>query len=171
MNYYFWIENNNIDGVSELYQPNVFTEDRFQVEVTKEMYDAYEKDKYIYQNDKVIPNPNWEEIQKQKRRQELDNLTLTSTDVERALYKAKKWNFDDLKTYIGERMPNLDLKAVGIEFRAKDFWRGAPLEIETEEGTTTIRLIDTIGALLGYTSEDMDYLFEHKQLPVKEDEE
>jgi hypothetical protein len=28
-----------------------------------------------------------------------------------------------------------------------------------------MRLFDVVGQLLGYTSDDMDYLFEHKELP------
>ena len=97
-----------------------------------------------------------------KERQRLDRLTLTPTDVERALYKAKKMDFEDLKTFIAQEAPSMDMKALAIEFRAKDFFRGAEAE--------GMRLFDVVGALLGYTQEDMDYLFEHKELPQKEEE-
>ena len=93
-----------------------------------------------------------------KERQRLDALTLTPADVERALYNAKAMDFDDLKALIAEKIPTIDMKALAIEFRARDFYRGAM--------AGDIRLFDVVGALIGYTSEDMDYLFEHKQLPI-----
>ena len=93
-----------------------------------------------------------------KERQRVDALTLTPSDVERALYAAKGMDFDDLKALIAEKIPQIDMKALAIEFRARDFYRGAM--------AGDIRLFDVVGALIGYTSEDMDYLFEHKQLPI-----
>lgn len=92
-----------------------------------------------------------------KERQRLDALTLTPADVERALYKAKKMDFEDLKALIVEQIPTIDIKELSIEFRAKDFYRGAE--------ANGIRLFDVVGALLGYSSDDMDYLFQNKELP------
>ena len=92
-----------------------------------------------------------------KERQRLDQLTLTPADVERALYKEKQMDFEDLKTLIAQALPQVDIKGLSIEFRAKDFYRGA-----TANG---MRIFDVVGALLGYTPEDMDYLFENKELP------
>ena len=96
-----------------------------------------------------------------KERERLDSLTLTPADVERALYKAKKMDFEDLKALIVEQIPTIDIKELSIEFRAKDFYRGAV--------ANGMRLFDVVGALLGYSSEDMDYLFENKELPEKEE--
>lgn len=123
-----------------------------------ELPEDYEPDKYIVQNGELVLNPEFEAKQAQKERERLDALTLTPSDVERALYKAKKMDFDDLKALIAEKLPNIDLKGLAIEFRAKDFWRGAILE----NGT---RIFDVVGMLLGYTPDDMDYLFENKELP------
>lgn len=95
-----------------------------------------------------------------KERERLDSLTLTPADVERALYKAKKMDFEDLKALIVEQIPTIDIKELSIEFRAKDFYRGAV--------ANGMRLFDVVGALLGYSSEDMDYLFENKELPESE---
>jgi hypothetical protein len=69
-------------------------------------------------------------------------------------------DFEDLKALIAEKIPTIDLKALAIEFRAKDFYRGA------EAGG--MRLFDIVGALLGYSTDDMDYLFENKELPDNE---
>lgn len=97
-----------------------------------------------------------------KERQRLDQLTLTPADVERALYKEKQMDFDDLKALIAEQLPMVDIKGLSIEFRAKDFYRGAV--------ANGMRLFDVVGHLLGYTPDDMDYLFEHKELPHIEPE-
>lgn len=93
----------------------------------------------------------------QKERERIDALTLTPADVERALYKEKQMDFEDLKALIAQRLPQVDIKGLAIEFRAKDFYRGAT--------TNGMRLFDVVGALLGYTPSDMDYLFENKELP------
>ena len=98
-----------------------------------------------------------------KEREKLDALTLTPADVERALYKEKQMDFDDLKALIAEQLPMVDIKGLSIEFRAKDFYRGAV--------ANGMRLFDVVGQLLGYTPDDMDYLFEHKELPHEEEEE
>lgn len=105
----------------------------------------------------IVLNPNWEEEEAQKERQRLDALTLTPADVERALYRAKGMDFEDLKALIAQQIPSIDIKGLAIEFRAKDFYRGAV--------ANNMRLFDVVGALLGYTPQDMDYLFEHKELP------
>lgn len=102
-----------------------------------------------------------EEVIEVKERQKLDALTLTPADVERALYKAKQMDFEGLKTLIVQALPTVDIKALSIEFRAKDFYRGAM--------ASGMRLFDVVGALLGYTPKDMDYLFENKELPEKEE--
>ena len=104
-----------------------------------------------------------DEIQARER-QRLDFLILTPSDVERALYYSPlQIDFDDLKALIAEKAPQIDLKGLAIEFRANNFYRGAV----DKDGN---RIIDMVGAILGYTPEDMDYLFEHKQLPVHEEE-
>lgn len=110
---------------------------------------------YIIDNDS-IREKTAEEKQAEERLR-LDALTLTPADVERALYKERQMDFEDLKTLIAEELPQVDIKAISIEFRAKDFYRGAE--------AAGMRLFDVVGGLLGYTTEDMDYLFQNKELP------
>ena len=88
----------------------------------------------------------------QKERNYYDALTLTPADVERALYKAKGMDFEDLKQMVKDN-PQIDTKALGIELRANLFYRGNIY-------------INQVGALLGYSSDDMDYLFKYKELPA-----
>lgn len=102
-----------------------------------------------------VPEPTEEEI-----RAMLDGLTLTPADVERALYKAKGMDFEDLKALIAQSLPQVDIKGLAIELRAKDFYRGAE--------ANGLRLFDVVGQLLGYSPSDMDYLFKYKSLPEGE---
>lgn len=109
-----------------------------------------------------------EEEQQEQQRQRIDSLTLTPSDVERALLKAKGMDFDDLKAFLKESgYTDLQIKAIGVELRANNFYRGATMG----EAPQQIRIVDAIGTLLGYTSDDMDYLFLNKELPAKEEEE
>lgn len=98
-----------------------------------------------------------------KERERLDSLTLTPADVERALYKAKGMDFEDLKALIAEQIPTIDIKALAIEFRAKDFYRGAV--------ANGIRLFDVVGKLLKITSEQLDKFFETKDYHYLMDED
>lgn len=120
-----------------------------------------EKDNQWYLSEKC-PHYTQEEKEQQER-QRLDSLTLTPSDVERALYYRLGMDFDDLKALIQEQAPTIDMKGLAIEFRANNFYRGA-VDINGN------RIVDMIGLLLGYNSNDMDYLFENKVLPNKEEE-
>lgn len=156
--YYAFIENNKINGVGECRQ---LTEGVTNFEISEEIYNDI--DRYMWNGSDVVLNPNYEEEQRQKERQRLDALTLTPADVERALYRAKGMDFEDLKALIAQQIPTIDIKGLAIEFRAKDFYRGAV--------ASSVRLFDVVGQLLGYTPADMDYLFEHKELPVEQQED
>ena len=154
--YYIMVENDNIIACGLCPCAN---EDVQNIEVSEEVYNSFveDNDRYIYSDGAIVENPDYEEIKQQKRRQELDVLTLTPADVERALYRAKGLDFEDLKALISQQLPTIDIKGLAIEFRAKDFYRGA-----TANG---VRLFDVVGQLLGYSSSDMDYLFQNKVLP------
>ena len=154
MTYYAFIQDNKISGKGQC--PSSMQS----VEITEEVYNELEK--YIWDGSAVILNPNWEEEERQRERQRLDALTLTPADVERALYRAKGMDFEDLKALIVQQIPLIDIKGLAIEFRAKDFYRGAE--------ASGMRLFDVVGQLLGYTPSDMDYLFEHKELPTEVEE-
>lgn len=97
----------------------------------------------------------------QKERECLNMLSLTAADVERAIYKAKGMDFEDiielvqtLKQVQGDSV-EIDLKALKIELKANNFYRGNPY-------------IEQVGSILGYTSDDLDYLFLHKEFKSEE---
>lgn len=110
--------------------------------------------------EKIVISEEDAEKNEEVKREMKDRKELTPSDVERALYKSAGVDFEDVKKIIAEKLPQVDMKAIGIEFRASSFFRGATLG----DGT---RLFDVIGALLGYTPKDIDELFETKELPKK----
>ena len=94
---------------------------------------------------------------KQKEKEErdrIDALCLTRSDVERAIYADKGMDFDDLIEYVKANVPTMNTKALKIELRANNFYRKHTY-------------INQLATVLGYTSEDLDYLFQNKALPEK----
>lgn len=88
-----------------------------------------------------------EEIAEQEA-EKIQKLALTKREVFLALYDDKGITPEQLRAQI------TDVRA-GIEFDYADkYFRFNPL-------------IDSIGALLGYSSEDLDYLFINKEFPPK----
>lgn len=110
-----------------------------------EELDPNEEGKRVF---KIVknPEPTAEEIAQRKAM-----LNLTAADVERALYKAKGVDFDDLivmvQQYNETADAEIDIKALKIELKANNFYRGNPY-------------IDQIGAILGITTTQMDEFFE-----------
>ena len=97
----------------------------------------------------LILNPNYEQEEAQKEKERIAMLSLTKREVFLALYKAKQITPEMIKAQIQN-------PEALIEFEyANDYYRGNPL-------------IDTIGGMLGYTSDDLDYLFINKEFPTKE---
>lgn len=102
----------------------------------------------------------------EKERERINLLSLTAADVERAIYKAKGMDFEDIITLVEQsnsvdeqNVTNssalqpfnlstpIDVKALKIELKANNFYRGNPY-------------IDQVGALLGFTSDMLDRFFE-----------
>lgn len=75
MTYYAYIENNKINGVGECRQ---LTEGVTNFEITEEVY--HDIDRYIWDGLDVIINPNYEEEQRQKEQERINNLTMTPLD-------------------------------------------------------------------------------------------
>jgi len=95
-----------------------------------------------------------EEAEEEARRKEAERkamLHLTKREVFLALYKDKGITPEQIKSQI------TDPQAL-IEFEyANDFYRGNPL-------------IDIIGGMLGYSTEQLDYLFENGTFPVSDND-
>ncbi len=113
----------------------------------------FDNNKYIVNDDLLIENPNYEAEQAEKERRRIANLNMTAADVERAIYKVKGMDFDDMIALVEDlpmtesEQPSIDIKALKIELRANNFYRGNPY-------------IDTVGALLGFSKKQLDEFFE-----------
>lgn len=91
-----------------------------------------------------------EELQ-QKEQERLAMLNMTGADVERGIYQAKGMDFNDILAFVMANPPQgLDIKALKIELKANNFYRGNPY-------------VNAIGALLGFTTEQLDRFFETKE--------
>lgn len=113
----------------------------------------YEDGKYIVDGDDLVLNPNYEAEQELKERERIAKLNLTGADVERGIYQAKGMDFEDIvelvETLIFAEAPQvqgIDLKALKIELKANHFYRGS-------------EYVSKVGALLGFTSEQLDKFF------------
>ncbi len=107
----------------------------------------------------------YEAQQAQKERERISMLSLTAADVERAIYKAKGMDFEDILELVRETQSvnresennsahesqltthEIDIKALKIELKANNFYRGNPY-------------IEQVGALLGFTPQMLDEFFE-----------
>ena len=139
---YIKVENERILSVS------TFKLDESYFEVIYDYYEFIDKpiNYWLYQDNKIVVNPDYETEEEEKKREIINHLSLTKREVFLALYNDKGLTPDDIRNQIQ------DTTAL-IEFDyASEYFRGNPL-------------IDSIGLMLGYTSEDLDYLFEHKELP------
>ena len=99
----------------------------------------------------------------QQEKERIAKLFLTGADVERGIYKAKGMDFDDIMAFVMSNPPEgLDVKALKIELKANNFYRGNPY-------------VNAVGALLGFTSKQLDKFFETKDyrelLPLEEENE
>jgi hypothetical protein len=89
-----------------------------------------------------------EEEKQQEEQERIAMLSLTAADVERGIYKATGKDFDDVVALVTELQPiGLDIKALKIELKANNFYRGNPY-------------VDSIGTLLGFSKEQLDAFFE-----------
>lgn len=130
-------------------------------------------DGYVIEDFEFMTVEEQKQRQQVKERERIAMLSLTAADVERAIYKAKGIDFEDIIKLVEQsnsvdeqNVTNsstiqpfnlstpIDVKALKIELKANNFYRGNPY-------------VDIVGNLLGYTSEDLDYLFENKVLPEK----
>ena len=89
-----------------------------------------------------------DEQKEQEERERIAKLFLTRADVERGIYKAKGMDFEDILALVTQLQPeSLDIKALKIELKANNFYRGNPY-------------VSTIGSLLGISDSQLDKFFE-----------
>lgn len=96
----------------------------------------------------LITQEEYQTKQEQAERERIALLNMTGADVERAIYKVKGIDFDDILVMVKDN-PAIDEKALKIEFKANNFYRGNPY-------------ISQVGLLLGFTEGMLDNFFETK---------
>ena len=122
----------------------------------KTIWKSY-KENTVVENLGAIPD-GWSlerpEPTEEEKREIYATMFLTGADVERGIYKAKGMDFEDIiemvETLIFADAPQvqgIDLKALRIELKANHFYRGNPY-------------VGAVGALLGFTVEQLDKFFE-----------
>lgn len=125
--------------------------------VTKELAEEIDKnpDRFKIENGEVIRKSDEEyaAFEAERKKERIANLNLTAADVERAIYKAKGIDFDDVIRLVEAQplseddKPAIDLKALKIELKANNFYRGSVW-------------VNTVGTMLGFTKEQLDEFFE-----------
>lgn len=122
----------------------------------KEFYNLDEvvetQDEYVLDGEEyVLKDEAWEQKQAQKEAERIAKLSLTKREVFLAIYQDKLITPEQIRAQITD-------PAALIEFDyAEKYYRGNPL-------------IDLLGASLGYTKEQLDYLFENKTFSTTSDE-
>lgn len=82
-----------------------------------------------------------------QEKERIAKLKLTGADVERGIYQVIGMDFDDILVHITELKPEgVDLKALKIELKANNFYRGNPY-------------VDIVGELLGFSKTQLDNFF------------
>lgn len=115
--------------------------------ITRKELDEH-KNKCIVEDGGLVLNPNYEKEEEDKEKERISKLSLTKREVFLALYKDKGLTPEVLRARI------TDPEAL-IEFDyAERYYRGNPL-------------INQIGEMLGYSTEDLDYLFINGEFPSK----
>lgn len=160
MTYYIYYENEKLNGCG---QCPIVNEDIENIEVTEDVYNAYiaEPAKFTYEDGEIVENPNYEEEQKQKERERLDNLSMTRGDVFEALILAKGLGKAQIRAMIEQASLDDITKALYLNRfdEALEFYRGYPI-------------FDMLGQALNITGEMLDKFFEtkdYKELIAKDE--
>lgn len=118
------------------------------IQETEDALYALEVWEKIKNNEVVDNSEEYRAEQEQAERERIAMLNMTGADVERAIYKVKGIDFEDILEMVKDN-PLVDEKALKIEFKANNFFRGN-------------QYIDQIGSLLGFTPKMLDRFFATK---------
>lgn len=136
---YIFIENGIINGSGDF---ECLDDDVINYEPTDELYNAFIKnpDYYLWNGEDVVLNPDWEEIQKQKEKERVGNLTMTKRIFALGLQEYGI-SYSQLKQIIAQNE------------QAQLEW---DLCVELERKNP---LLDIMAAQVGITSEQLDNMF------------
>lgn len=82
MEEYYIFYDKNTEKLNGAGQCLCLNEEIENIEVTEDFFNTFigNADKYIYKDREIVENPNYEEIQKQKEQDRINNLTMTALD-------------------------------------------------------------------------------------------
>ena len=115
---------------------------------------AIEKNQTVIDG-KVVEDVNYEKNLKELQKKLINTITLTSVQLERAIYNSCGMDFDDVIDFIKKENNETDSKSLKIELKNNKIKRLNPL-------------INKMLAVLGYCDDDIDNLFLKGELPKKE---
>lgn len=80
MEYYIFIQNGIINGCG---QARCLDEDVINAEVSEEVFNNFieDNDRYIWNGEEIVENPNYAEVKRQKEEERINNLTMTAQDL------------------------------------------------------------------------------------------
>lgn len=139
MEYFIFVENGILNGAGQCRQ---LTEGVINFEVSEEVYNKFieDTDLYIWDGEKVIENPNYEEVKRQKEKERIGNLTMTKRVF--ALILAEQGiTYSQLK------------ELIETNERAQLEWDLC------EHLNRNNPLLDIMAAQMGITSEQLDEMF------------
>lgn len=108
--------------------------------------------KYIWQDDEIVPNPDWQEIQRQKEAERVANLTCT------------KRVFALMLEQLGFSYYNQIQPLINANERARMEWE---LCVELQRKNP---LLDIVASEIGVTSEQLDKLFKFANDEINQEE-
>lgn len=167
--YYAIIENGILNGTSELKR---IGEDVLNIEISKQMYDKINDSnkentqikKYVFKDNEIIENPDYEEQKEQEERKRLDGLSMTRGDVFEALILAQGKTKAELRKFVeeDERLDDITKELYLNRFdEALEFYRGYPI-------------FDLLAEKLDLTTQALDEFFETKDyrklIPIENEE-
>ena len=121
------------------------------IEYTESYIYALEPWEYINANGEVVDDSeNYKKEKEQKEAERIANLKLTKREVFLAIFNDSGITPDTIRASIKNPSALIEMDY------ANEYYRGNPL-------------IDLIGGSLGYSTEQLDYLFEHKIFPPKKE--
>lgn len=137
-----------IDNKLNSYADHQFAEDCLETDIITQAELDEHQDKVIVQGGVLVLNPNYEQEQKLKEREDLDELNVTRGDVFEALILARQITKVQIREMIVQNVVDQMQQALMLNRfdEALNYYRGYPI-------------FDMLGAIVGITSEQWDNYF------------
>lgn len=118
--YYIFVENNELNGCG---QGKCLTEGIQNIEVSEEIYNAYNEDnlRYIWNGTKVIENPNYEQEKQKREKERIANLYMTRSDFFDNIIMAFGLEQKELRVIIEQILNKIDITNIEIKIALNNY--------------------------------------------------